>query len=282
MKIKLGIFVLLLVLVSGLGPTSTVSADTSFTSEWIETDVSKTRLIAGQYADGEKNTLLLGLQIKLAAGWKTYWRSPGDSGIPPRFNWQGSENIERVSVKWPVPSAFDSFGYLTWGYEDEVVLPLIVKLKDSANPVQARLTVDYGVCEKICIPLTQEFALEIPAGASSGLDQSLLATAFLDKAPTSLKTSDLVTRFALSEAKSGQLQLQVTSTVPLKDPVLILEGEDGDFFTIEQTNIASDHKRADFLIKAEVVRKTPSLSGRYLFATFFDHGFAVEGIAKVN
>jgi DsbC/DsbD-like thiol-disulfide interchange protein len=106
-----------------------------------------------------------GLSIALAPGWKTYWRNPGDAGIPPRFDWSGSENVEGVAVVWPRPHAFDSFGMRTLGYKHEVTLPLMVTPKDPALPVILRLGFDYGVCADICVPAHDTLTLTIAPGA---------------------------------------------------------------------------------------------------------------------
>lgn len=106
---------------------------------------------------------IAGLSIRLAPGWKTYWRAPGDGGIPPRFNWSGSRNLAGVDVHFPVPKVMDQNGIQSIGYERDVVFPLIVTAKDSAKPVQLNGEIELGVCDEICIPITLQVAAVLPA-----------------------------------------------------------------------------------------------------------------------
>lgn len=109
-----------------------------------------------------------GLTFRLAPGWKTYWRMPGDSGVAPAFDWSGSENLAAVEVLWPAPKAFDSFGMLTLGYGGEVTLPVVLTPEDPAAPVRLRLSLFYGVCADICVPETAELDLDIAPDAAAG------------------------------------------------------------------------------------------------------------------
>ena len=68
--------------------------------------------------------LPLGLHITLPKGWKTYWRSPGDAGLPARIDWSGSSNLADAEIRWPIPERFSLFGLETFGFEREVVLPI--------------------------------------------------------------------------------------------------------------------------------------------------------------
>ncbi|MGG7566633.1 protein-disulfide reductase DsbD domain-containing protein [Rhodovulum sp. DZ06] len=118
-----------------------------------------------QQEDGAR---LAGLRIALAPGWKTYWRNPGDAGIPPRFDWSGSSNVADVQVLWPRPHAFEAFGYRTIGYKEEVTLPLRVTPVDPAQPIALRLSMEYGVCSDICVPEAAELAIDIAPGETGG------------------------------------------------------------------------------------------------------------------
>ena len=100
------------------------------------------------------------LRLRLEPGWKTYWRSPGDAGVPPRFDWGQSQNLGRVDLHWPRPEAFESGGERTLGYHDELVLPIEVAPQDPARPVDLHARVDFGLCDDICVPA--EVALRAP------------------------------------------------------------------------------------------------------------------------
>ncbi len=118
---------------------------------------------------------MAGVQITLAPGWKTYWRSPGDSGIPPSFDWTGSQNVRAVRIHWPAPSVFFTNGMQSIGYHDQVVLPVEVTAIDPALPMRLAATVELGVCDDICLPASLSLASDlIPPGASDAAIKAAL------------------------------------------------------------------------------------------------------------
>lgn len=139
-------------------------------SPWDRDSRAGIRLIAGNSTpDG---TMRAGVELNLAPGWKTYWRYPGDSGVPPRFDFAGSENVRSVAVLWPAPHRMQDESGFTIGYKERVLFPLRILPQDKARPVVLRLKLDYAICEKLCVPA--EGKAELPlSGASSSLDASL-------------------------------------------------------------------------------------------------------------
>ncbi|MBT9384855.1 hypothetical protein KM176_13375 [Pseudooceanicola sp. CBS1P-1] len=112
--------------------------------------------------DGEH---IAGLELTLAHGWKTYWRSPGSAGIPPRFDWSGSDNVKSLQIVWPKPVVFDWDGLRSIGYKDHVVLPLQVVPKDPSQPVRLQGEINLGICEAVCVPLDVHVVATLPAEA---------------------------------------------------------------------------------------------------------------------
>ena len=111
-----------------------------------------------------------GVEIKLKEGWKTYWRYPGDSGVPPVLDFSKSENVKAVTVLYPAPMRFpDGAGGNSIGYKDGVVLPLHVVPKDAGKPVTLDLKLDYAVCEKLCVPAEAKLELML-TGAENAND----------------------------------------------------------------------------------------------------------------
>lgn len=108
------------------------------------------RLLAGwTNAEGDR---VMALELLLQPGWKTYWRSPGDTGLPPQFAWAGSRNMAGVTLHWPAPQVIRSGDATEMGYRDRLVLPLTVHAADPAQPVQVAAQIDLGLCENICVP----------------------------------------------------------------------------------------------------------------------------------
>ena len=100
---------------------------------------------------------VIGLRLTMAPGWKTYWRSPGDAGVPPEFDWSGSSNVAATEIHWPKPSMFESFGYQTLGYAGTVTLPITVTATHGAAPIDIAVDAYLGVCHDICV--FEEFSL---------------------------------------------------------------------------------------------------------------------------
>lgn len=147
-------------------------------SPWQVDGHSQLRLLAGSRSGP---VMLGGVAIQLAPGWHTYWRNPGDSGVPPRFDFSKSDNVEAVTVLWPAPDRFDDgAGGQSLGYEVKVVLPLRVVAKDASKPVTLRAAISYAVCEKLCVPVEASAELAFTSVAST--EDSAL-TAALDTVP---------------------------------------------------------------------------------------------------
>jgi suppressor for copper-sensitivity B len=158
---------LLALCVSTIGAAASGAvAATDMATDWIDEDFTSLRLISAQTETGGKETLRLGLEYELQPDWKIYWRSAGDAGFPPQLDWTGSENVGAATILWPAPHRFSIFGLETFGYKDQIILPIDVTIPDPAQPVSVRLNVDYLVCSDICIPASASFNLDIPAGSA--------------------------------------------------------------------------------------------------------------------
>src|SRR6478735_11606245 len=134
-------------------------------SPWSDDVRSATRLVAGSGKSGDAQ-LRAGVEIKMQPGWKTYWRYPGDSGVPPHFDFSGSENLKKADVFYPAPHLFtDETGH-SLGYKDTVIFPVVVSPQQSGKPVRLRVKVDYAVCEKLCVPVEGRAELVLESGDS--------------------------------------------------------------------------------------------------------------------
>ena len=172
-------------------------------SPWQRDGHSAVRLLAGSRSG---SVLLGGIAVQLDPGWKTYWRTSGDSGVPPRFDFSKSDNIEAVTVLWPAPLKFDDgAGGTSLGYHNQVVLPLRIVPKITDRPVTLRADISYAVCEKICIPVEASIVLAFASVAST--EDSVLFAA-LDTVPKPASVGDpnpLTIRDVKREGKSTVL-----------------------------------------------------------------------------
>lgn len=166
-----GLPVIVLAVVAHLagGVGSPVQAEGSgLASPWIAEQVAKSRLVAGGTADASgARGLYGGVEIVLGEGWKTYWRNPGSSGVPPSVDWAGSTNLASVELVFPAPRRFVEKEGDAIGYKHHVVLPFKVIAKDPAQPVILTVAAEFGVCREVCIPFQPKYRLELPANATA-------------------------------------------------------------------------------------------------------------------
>ena len=108
------------------------------------------------------------INIKLEDGWKTYWRVPGIGGIAPILNWDKSKNIKNISQIWPTPNIYNEYGLQTIGYKNELLLPLQIQPIDKKQPIHLSITIDFGICSDVCVPIQTSVEERLPERTSFG------------------------------------------------------------------------------------------------------------------
>ncbi|MGQ0676209.1 MAG: protein-disulfide reductase DsbD family protein [Rhodospirillales bacterium] len=227
-------------------------------SAWENHEFARARLVSAVAAVGELQELRLGLQFKLNPHWKTYWRSPGDAGLPAKIDWSGSENLSEARVLWPAPERHTLLGIETLGYENEVLLPILARPKTPGRPVRLRAQVDYLVCENICVPAHAAIKLDLPAGAA-------VPSAFVDlvdrwraKVPGDGAASGLsVERAALAGA---ELAVKVAARERLAKPDLLVEGPPGFHFGQPRARLNADGLGGVLLVPVAAASEKVSLA----------------------
>jgi DsbC/DsbD-like thiol-disulfide interchange protein len=194
-------------------------------SPWQRDTHSAVRLLAGSRSGA---VLLGGIAIRLQPGWHTYWRTPGDSGVPPRFDFSKSENVDAVTVLWPAPVKFDDgAGGTSLGYTQQIVLPLRIVAKNADKPVTLRADINYAVCEKLCIPVDANAELAFASVASTS-DGELSAA--LDTVPKPANVGDPNPLTIRDVKRDGKANVLVDVTAPeSKDVSLFVEGPTPDW-----------------------------------------------------
>lgn len=136
-------------------------------SDWVEGFNNKARLLAGKAGGGPLGNTphsYAGIEIAMASGFKTYWRNPGEAGgIPPEFDFSGSDNLQSATVLYPVPHRTKDKAGENIAYKDQVILPVAIVPQDKTKPVTLKVKAVYGVCKDICIPAEAELSATIPA-----------------------------------------------------------------------------------------------------------------------
>jgi DsbC/DsbD-like thiol-disulfide interchange protein len=194
-------------------------APTCVDAQTMPPDVVKAELRPGWRTD--QGTQIAALHLTLAPGWKTYWRSPGDAGIPPEFDWRASEGVSDVSYFWPRPQVFDLNGMRTIAYKNELVLPIEFKLAAPDGVAHVVGKIDIGVCDEICVPVSLKVVADLTAGARN----DPLIRAALDDLPG--KASDAGVGKPRCKTEPTRDGLRLTTSISYK------AARTGDFAVIE-------------------------------------------------
>lgn len=150
-------------------------------SPWVISTDSKVRLVSGTVDVDGAPALLAGIQLRMDPGWKTYWRNPGDSGVPPSFDWTGSKNLKHAEVLYPAPHRFADAGGTAIGYDDQVVFPVKLTPERDGEPIELKLAFAFGLCKDLCIP--NDVSLGLTLGGGVGKGDGLLLAGFLARVP---------------------------------------------------------------------------------------------------
>lgn len=144
-----------------LGAQPAIAAE----SPWASTAEMQARIVLEHETIApDQSQISAALQTRLAPGWHSYWRSPGESGLAPVVHWDRSSNIAAFAMEFPAPKRFKEMDLTTFGYDGDVTYPLNITLKEAGKPAKLDLVLDIMVCNEICIPASLPVQLEIAAG----------------------------------------------------------------------------------------------------------------------
>jgi DsbC/DsbD-like thiol-disulfide interchange protein len=189
----------------------------------------------------ERGTRMAAIRLTLSQGWKTYWRSPGDAGIPPVFDWSGSDNIGAVRLHWPSPQVFDFNGMQTIGYARELVLPVEIWPQDATRAMRLQTEMDLGVCHDICVPASVTLAADLTAPLQAR-DPAIRAA--LRARPATAGEAGVRRHSCTVDAAADGVRLQATIDMPRLGPdeVVVIETADATVWVAE-TTVRRDGRR---------------------------------------
>ena len=203
----------------GAGP-----AKAQFQGRSIDEVVQVSFLPGWRMADG---THMAALRIVLAPGWKTYWRAPGEGGVPTVVTLGQAQGVRGPIIHWPRPAVFYINGMRSIGYQGDVILPLEFALSHSG---EATITgrIDMGVCRDVCLPITLDLTGVLPQ-ATAPMPE--ITHALSQRPMTAREAGAGPARCAVEPISDG---LRVTVTVPSPtagaEETIVLEHADPGFW----------------------------------------------------
>lgn len=248
---------------------------------------SSTRLIVGsQPAPDGTFRLVAGVEVKLADGWKTYWKRPGDSGgIPPHFDWGGSANLAAVRVLYPAPERLRDPAGESIGYKKSVVFPVVLTPADPARPIQLKLALEYGICREICVPAQATFETTIAPGAVTSLQPELAsALARVPRPAGARRLGDptLVSATATLTGPAPSLTFEVMVPGGAAGADLFVEAPDGIYLPMPKKIGEPAPDRVRFMIVLETNVEIGRLEGKTLSLSIVGAGGAADATWKVE
>jgi suppressor for copper-sensitivity B len=234
-------------------------------------DDTELRLVAGVGAVGDLGEIPAGLAMRLAPGWKTYWRSPGDAGYPVSVDWSGSQNLASADFAWPAPHRFTLFGLDTFGYADEVVFPISLEPERAGEPVRVVAQVSYLVCKEVCIPGEARLSLDLPAGPALPTADLQAIDRFASQVPDDGSSHGLaLERVVATDGDAPLLEVTVRSDFPFQAPDVIVEGPPGLHFAAPEVRLAEGGRLATMTLRVTAEPEAPPLTETRLTLTVVD------------
>ncbi|RUO76067.1 protein-disulfide reductase DsbD family protein [Idiomarina seosinensis] len=232
--------------------------------------------LTGNY-ETERNLIPALLHVELDEGWKTYWRSPGEGGIPPTFDWSESSNIKNIEWHWPVPSRYSIQGIDTVGYQGSLTFPLMIQLRPDARRARIRGTLTMSSCTTVCV-LT-DYPINLKVELDTLIVDSDRAFAFnqaMGKVPREYDSNKV--KQAIWSDKSQRVQLTIERDSGWQDPQLFIHSNDDALAdaTFSSPDIQVEGNRLTAHVDVTHWLELPDLSGAELIATVSDENFAAE------
>lgn len=210
------------------------------TSDAFTTQAASAKLITAENAvTPNAGVLSAGISVALSDGWKTYWRSPGEVGLPPEIDWSGSTNLASAEMLWPAPTRFRAFGIENFGFAKQVTFPVRLTLINPGQPTVLKADVFLLVCSDVCVPQDLTLRLNLPAG--TGIDQTTAAEIanWSAKVPTDSALSDLEANAHFSDDET-LLTVVIAGSADWHSADIFPEIEDGIAFGTPDIRAAPD------------------------------------------
>lgn len=258
--------------VTAMGASAEGPAIPPAASAWVGTEASRARVIAGRamLAGQASRKIYAGLEIELDDGWKTYWRNPGSSGVPPRIEFDGSENLAKAELLFPAPIRIKDRDGDTIGYKKHVVLPVALTPIDPSKPIVLKVSAEFGICREVCIPVQPAFGLAVPPDIAPASKEGPLQAA-LDRVPqadggqaNAPRLEQVTTRLS---GEKPQVIIDARFPGQSADGDVFLEAPDGIWIPLPQPQGQSENGARRFVVDLTDGAEVSDLKGRRIRVT---------------
>ncbi|MDA9557940.1 protein-disulfide reductase DsbD family protein [Vibrio sp.] len=173
----------------------------------------------------DKQQIEVILDAELEGDWKTYWRSPGEGGVPPEFKWDKSDNVSNVTWSWPMPAYYDLLGLSTLGYKHKVSFPLLIDVVDLNKPVHLKGTLTFPTCTTICVITDYPISLSFtPSALNKDSEAAFRFAQGLSFTPQDNEQFSIDATYW--DQKEQTLSVQLSQKSEWKNPVVLVDGKD--------------------------------------------------------
>jgi suppressor for copper-sensitivity B len=248
--------------------------------EWVAGAKAQIRLIAVRSGAGAE--LSAAIEIALPAGWKTYWRSPGDAGVAPVADFSASRNLGPVALAFPVPKREDDGYTVTNVYQDHVVLPLTAPVTKPLEPVTLSVKLHLGVCLDVCVLDEVEASLDVPSGAVDAPADKMLAEARATLPGPSEPGVFAVDKIARQGGSDKKPVFDIAAAVPdAKAAIVFVEGPP-DWFPDVPHLVTDEAGRAVFRVTFDRLGSKTEIPGAALRVTIVSGRRAIEQTVSLD
>jgi|SRR5262245_7811300 len=261
------------------GPSASVTP-------WVEAQAARVRLLAGADAARPGKALLAGVEITMAEGWKTYWRNPGEAGVPPSFDWSGSSNTASIKVAYPAPMRLVDPAAEMIGYKTTVLFPIEVIPKVPTEAVELRLALEFAVCREICIPAQASLALTVPPVPTAGAPAPAIAAALerVPRAQAKRRAGDPKLLGVTPKLAGPSPSLEIEAKFPGggAGADVFIEAPDGIFVPMAKKLAGGSDGQFRFLVDLSRGGNAEELRGRELIVTLVSDSGASEASVRLD
>ncbi len=270
MKFLTSILFSLTALMIAIGPTYAASGP------WQGGAEMQARLISAIDSLDGRDEITAGLEVKLAKGWKIYWRSPGDAGLPPELDFSKTPSVLGHHLDFPAPKRFSILGFDSFGYADHVIYPLRLSITPQSQGMTIAAQFDGLVCKDVCIPLREILTLSLPKGQAAASEFARDIAQYMANVPRQSTAGGIALKAVYLDGDDLVLPFQHPDNQPITAPEdILIEAATGYAFALP--------KWQDNTARIAISGKpAQDLSGQNITVTVVATGWLLETPAMIK